>query len=61
MTMQGSARLPELAAPHDYVFQIFALRQSPALAEAPGRGALIDAMRGHVLAKGTLTGVYYRS
>lgn len=47
--------------PHDYVFQIFALRQSPALAEAPGRGALIDAMRGHVLAKGTLTGVYYRS
>ena len=47
--------------PHDYVFQIFALRQSLALAEAPGRGALIDAMRGHVLAKGTLTGVYYRS
>lgn len=46
--------------PHPYLFQIYALRQPLALAEAPGRGALIEAMRGQVLAKGILTGVYHR-
>ncbi|MEE7494382.1 YbhB/YbcL family Raf kinase inhibitor-like protein [Methylobacterium oryzae] len=46
---------------HAYVFQLYALRQPLSLAEAPGRGALIEAMRGRVLAKGTLTGVYHRS
>ncbi|SEN16366.1 hypothetical protein SAMN02799625_00852 [Methylobacterium sp. UNC300MFChir4.1] len=46
--------------PHPYLFQIYALRQPLALAEAPGRGALIEAMRNQVLAKGILTGVYHR-
>jgi len=37
------------------------LRQPLHLAEEPGRGALIEAMRGHVLAKGHLTGAYMRA
>ncbi|WP_457105036.1 YbhB/YbcL family Raf kinase inhibitor-like protein [Methylobacterium sp. P5_C11] len=46
---------------HEYVFQIYALRKALALSESPGRGALLDAMRGQVLAKGVLTGTYHRS
>lgn len=46
---------------HDYVFQIYALREPLHLADEPGRGALIAAMQGHVLAKGQLTGGYARS
>lgn len=46
--------------PHRYVFQAYALSVALALTEAPGRGALIDAMAGRVLAKGCLTGTYAR-
>lgn len=46
--------------PHRYVFQLFALDRVPDLARTPGRGALVAAMRGHVLASGTLTGCYER-
>lgn len=46
---------------HQYAFQVFALDRILELDEAPGRGALIDAMKGHVLAKGCLVGRYERS
>ncbi|SEN51877.1 hypothetical protein SAMN05192583_2950 [Sphingomonas gellani] len=46
---------------HRYVFQLFALDAgAPALEGTPGRGALIDAMAGHVLAAGLLIGTYSR-
>ena len=53
--------------PHRYVVQVFALDAplslgdgSLSLGDAPGRGAVVEAMAGHVLAKGTLTGTYER-
>jgi Raf kinase inhibitor-like YbhB/YbcL family protein len=46
--------------PHHYVFQLYALSREPKLSGTPGRGALLDAMRGHVIAKGVLTGIYER-
>lgn len=46
---------------HHYAFQIFALDRTLDLDDEPGRGALIEAMKGHVLAKGTLVGVYERA
>jgi Raf kinase inhibitor-like YbhB/YbcL family protein len=46
--------------PHRYLFQVYALDRALALSGHPGRGALLDAMRGHVLAKGLLTGTYER-
>jgi Raf kinase inhibitor-like YbhB/YbcL family protein len=46
--------------PHRYVFQLYALSREPKLSGTPGRGALLDAMRGHVIAKGALTGTYER-
>lgn len=45
---------------HRYVFQIFALDTRLGLEESPGRSALTDAMRGHVLAKGLHIGTYER-
>lgn len=45
---------------HNYAFQLFALRGSAILGATPGRSALVDAMRGHVLAVGLLTGTYSR-
>lgn len=46
---------------HAYVFQLYALRGALDLAESPGRSALLDAMRGHVLGKGRLIGTYART
>lgn len=46
---------------HAYLFQIYALRQPLDLGENPGRGALLDAMKGLVSAKGQLTGTYARA
>lgn len=45
---------------HAYVFQIYALRQPLRLAERSGRGALLQAMRGRVMARGHLIGTYSR-
>ncbi|MBE7203913.1 MAG: YbhB/YbcL family Raf kinase inhibitor-like protein, partial [Parafilimonas terrae] len=45
---------------HDYVFQLYALRQALDLGRDPGRSALLEAMRDHVIAKGQLTGAYAR-
>lgn len=45
---------------HRYVFQLFALDRRLGFSGAPGRSALIEAMQGHVLAKGKLTARYER-
>jgi Raf kinase inhibitor-like YbhB/YbcL family protein len=47
--------------PHRYAVQVFALDRAAALDAAPGRAALVDAMKGRVLAKGTLIGTYERA
>lgn len=46
--------------PHHYHFQIFALDKMLDLPAGFNRQALLDAMRGHVLAKGELVGTYQR-
>jgi Raf kinase inhibitor-like YbhB/YbcL family protein len=46
--------------PHDYVFQLFALDAPLDLGAGAGRGALLDAIEGHVLAAAVLTGTYAR-
>lgn len=51
---------PNGHGPHRYVFQVYALDRTLDLAASPGRTALLDAMQGHVLAKGQLTGIYAR-
>jgi Raf kinase inhibitor-like YbhB/YbcL family protein len=43
---------------HHYHFQLFALDQKPPLRPGADRDALVAAMRGHVLAKGDLVGLF---
>lgn len=45
---------------HDYVFQLFALAQTPAISSNPGRAEVVEAIRGHVLGAGLLVGTYSR-
>jgi hypothetical protein len=45
---------------HDYVFQLFALANTPELGANPGRGTVADALQGNVLAAGLLVGTYSR-
>ena len=45
---------------HRYVFQIYALDHAPPLGAQAGRAAVIEALRGHVLAIGVLVGTYER-
>lgn len=45
---------------HDYVFQLFALSETPDLGASPGRGAFVKAIAGRVLAAGVLIGTYSR-
>jgi len=45
---------------HHYVFQVFAVDRPLDFRGHPGRGALVEALRGHVLAKGKLVGTYQR-
>lgn len=46
--------------PHDYVFQLFALSEPLPLDPDPGRGALVAALEGRVLATAILTGTWER-
>lgn len=46
---------------HRYVFQVFALDTIPRFDSPPGRDALLQKIRGHVLAKGLLIGTYERT
>jgi Raf kinase inhibitor-like YbhB/YbcL family protein len=43
---------------HRYVFSIYALDAQLALGDAAGKKEVLEAMIGHILAKGQLTGVY---
>ena len=45
---------------HDYVFQLFALAGAPDPGDTPGRGDVVGAMAGRVLAAGMLVGSYSR-
>lgn len=51
---------PSGHGPHRYVFQVFALDAVLEPRPEPGRGEVVEAMRGHVLAKGLLIGTYER-
>ncbi len=51
---------PRGHGPHRYAFQMFALDEVPTFHKAPGRSALVAALRGHVIAKGVLIGTYSR-
>ncbi len=46
---------------HRYVFQVFALGPGDPLPDAPGRDALIDAVRQRALAAGSIVATYERS
>ena len=63
-TFFKSAYLPPDPPPgggaHRYVFQIYALDQPSGLEEGAGRGAVKDAMKGHVLGKGGFIATYER-
>lgn len=45
---------------HRYAFQLFALDEEPQFDRVPGRSALVDALKGHVIARGLLVGTYER-
>ncbi|MBN8809941.1 MULTISPECIES: YbhB/YbcL family Raf kinase inhibitor-like protein [unclassified Sphingomonas] len=45
---------------HSYAFQLFALSEGEDPGENPGRGAILRAMEGRVIAAGLLTGTYSR-
>ncbi len=45
---------------HDYVFQLFALDETPDIPENPGRSAVLKAMAGRVIGAGMLVGTYSR-
>lgn len=45
---------------HDYVFQLFALRETPVIGHNPGRDELVRALEDRVLAAGLLVGTYSR-
>ena len=47
--------------PHRYAVQVFALDVALSLGAEPGRSALVEAMTGHVVAKGLLVGTYERA
>ncbi|MGI4945903.1 MAG: YbhB/YbcL family Raf kinase inhibitor-like protein [Janthinobacterium lividum] len=46
--------------PHRYAFQLFALDVPVALEGTPGRSAVVELLRGHVLARGILIGTFER-
>jgi Raf kinase inhibitor-like YbhB/YbcL family protein len=45
---------------HDYVFQLFALRNTPTIGPNPGRDDLVEALQDNVLAAGLFVGTYSR-
>ena len=46
---------------HRYAFQLYALDYIPQLEAGSGRSAVIDAIKGHLIAKGLLIGTYERA
>jgi len=52
---------PSGHGPHRYAFQVFALDGPVTLAAGAGRGEVVAALKGHVIAKGVLIGTYERA
>ena len=52
--------MPPTDKPHGYHFQIFALDKHLDLPGGFNRQALLDAIKGHVIAKGKFVGIYQR-
>jgi Raf kinase inhibitor-like YbhB/YbcL family protein len=46
--------------PHRYAFELFALDCAPSCSAHAGRGEILEAVAGHVLASGVLVGTYER-
>ncbi|MBA3812026.1 MAG: YbhB/YbcL family Raf kinase inhibitor-like protein [Caulobacteraceae bacterium] len=46
--------------PHRYVFQLYALDREPDLPAAASKHQVVEALKGHVIARGRLIGVYER-
>lgn len=55
------APCPPAGAPHHYVFTVYALNETPDVAQGGSRDDLFTAIQGHILAKGQITGLYGRS
>lgn len=51
---------PKGDTPHHYHFQLFALNRELPLGPGAGRKALLEAMAGHVVARGRIIGTYQR-
>lgn len=51
---------PKGHGPHRYVFQVYAIDHRPDLKTHPEKHDILEALRGHVLARGVLTGTYER-
>ena len=52
---------PSGHGPHRYAFQLFALDEGLSVDSEPGRTAVLDAMRSHVIGRGRLIGTYERA
>ncbi|MEP6968191.1 MAG: YbhB/YbcL family Raf kinase inhibitor-like protein [Pseudomonadota bacterium] len=46
--------------PHRYAFQLYALDREPGLPAGAGKHAVVEALKGHVVARGRLVGIYER-
>lgn len=57
----AGAAPPPGHGPHRYHFQVFALDRTLDLEPGVGRGALLEAMRGHVVAWGEIVATYERA
>jgi Raf kinase inhibitor-like YbhB/YbcL family protein len=51
---------PSGHGPHRYAFELFALDCAPSCSAHAGRGEILEAVAGHVLASGVLIGTYER-
>jgi phosphatidylethanolamine-binding protein (PEBP) family uncharacterized protein len=49
---------PPAGPAHRYVFTVYALDVAPELAAGMNEAALMQALAGHILAQGEITGVY---
>jgi len=51
---------PPPGKPHRYVFKVYALDSGLDVGPGAARSELLNAMKGHIIAEATLTGLYSR-